>query len=285
MALDPHADIFDDTVLEVHNLPAHNVQGPTSFGGFWLALHNKYASTSHMRFVGAVGYEVRTTGNLATQHAVVNGSRSADDSSVAIGQSCDLFFRDPMTKLLSGARNLMFRTSLAAVNSTTPSQSIMSQQSEQRDVFRTSFAYLGGAVGITILALLMAAARFRGYRVLGWAVTMGPVEVAKAFDAPLLRGVDSNAQIKSLTASVGSRRVMYGVGVGTDGGSPPASSAEEIIMHEPGEYDAPRQKGAFLRTKETTSMMVGLAEGATGRLMMGPVDDVRQPRKGEVFDG
>lgn len=88
IALDPHTDIFDDTVLQAHDLPARNVQGPTSFGGYWLALQNKYASTAHMRFAGAVGYEVRTTGNLATQYAVVNGSRSDSGSSATPWRSC-----------------------------------------------------------------------------------------------------------------------------------------------------------------------------------------------------
>lgn len=190
-----------------------------------------------------------------------------------------------MAELLAGARNLMFRTSLAAVNGSTPSQSVTAQQSEERAVFRTSYAYLGGALGITVVALLMAAGLFKGYSALGRAVTMSPVEVAKAFDAPLLRGVDSNAVIKGLTAAAGSRMVMYGVGVSGEGGSLGGSSAEEIIIHEPGEYQAQQQqKMAFLRAKETT-LLGGLVGASNGRLMMGPVDDVRPPRKGEVFDG
>ncbi|ETN44487.1 uncharacterized protein HMPREF1541_10157 [Cyphellophora europaea CBS 101466] len=279
IALDPHTSIFDDNVLESIDLPGRSVQGPTSMGGFWLALQNKYASTTHVRFAGAVGYEIASTGNLATQYAVVNGTRSTN-SNTAIGSSCDLYFRDPITELLAGARDLMFRLGVAAINSTMPSQSVMAESSEKRAVFRTNYAYLGGAVGITIVALLLAAALFKGYSTLGRPMTMSPVELAKAFDAPLLKGADSNAEMKALIELMGTRSVMYGAGTGASGQD---TSADEIIMHEPGEWQAQAQKHTFVRSNETWE---GDSVGSgAGRLLMGPAHEVRPPRRGEVFGG
>ena len=47
---------------------------------------------------------------------------------------------------------------------------------------------------------------------------MSPVEIAKAFDASLLRGRNSNADIDALIKEVGGRSVRYGsVSVGADG--------------------------------------------------------------------
>jgi hypothetical protein len=271
ITLDPHTDIFDDHVLDVFNLPIYNRQGPTSFGGYWLALQNKFASALHLRFVAAVGYESRTQGNLATQYAVVNGTRS-DNDSYAIGSSCDLYFRDPMAEMLAGARNLMFRMALAAVNGTTPAQAVTAQQSETRAVFRTSYPYLAGALGITVVALLMAASLYRGYSRLGRAMTMSPVEVAKAFDAPLLRGADSNAEIKGLIKVAGGKGVMYGVEAEEGGLS------EEILLHKPGEGQVQERKRASARASEASV-------GSSGKLVMGGADEVRPPIKGESFDG
>lgn len=60
ITLDPNSTIFDDIVEAQPNFNStSNRQGPTILGGFWFALNNKFASTLHLRWVGAVGYEVR----------------------------------------------------------------------------------------------------------------------------------------------------------------------------------------------------------------------------------
>jgi hypothetical protein len=210
IALDPRTNTFDDVVLQVHDLPARPSQGVTTFGGYWRALQNKYLSAAHLRFVGAVGYELLSSGNSALQYAVVNGTRT-DGGSGAIGSSCDLYFRNPMDDLLAGARDLMFRTALAAVNSTTPAQRVLAQQSDRRAVFKTNYAYLGGALAVTILALVLASYLFKGYHALGRKMTMSPVEVAKAFNAPLLASAGSNSEMERLIAQLGLKNIKYGV--------------------------------------------------------------------------
>ena len=274
VSLNPHTSLFDDKVLQIHNLPLYPHQGPTSFGGYWRALQNKFGSSSHLRFVGALGYESRSVGNLATQYAVVNAS-SSSSSTGSIGTTCDLSFRDPLAEMLAGARSLLFRTALAFADEVTAVQSVVATQSGERAVFRTSYGYLVGGVGVTALALCVAVGLFRGYAALGRGVTMSPVEVGKAFDAPLMRGVDGNAEIKGLVRGVGGTAVRYGV-VGGDG------LGEEVIIHEPGEYQAMGGKGAYVRANDV-SMQFLPTEGQ-GRLIMGPAERVRPPRRGEVFD-
>lgn len=45
---------------------------------------------------------------------------------------------------------------------------------------------------------------------MGRNMTMSPLEVAKAFNAPLLAAQDSNAEVKELVEKIGSRTVQYG---------------------------------------------------------------------------
>ena len=133
ISLDPqtsiHDDIFQQSYDEWSLDPVSNIQGPCTLGGYWLALYNKFDSSTHMNFGGAVGYELQSTGNAATQYAITDGADATRDSSYEIATSCSLTFRDPMPDLLAGARNLMFRAAVAAFNnSTMESQTVTARQ-------------------------------------------------------------------------------------------------------------------------------------------------------------
>jgi hypothetical protein len=279
IALDPHTDIFADQVLEPYILTSTPRQGANLFSGVWLGLQNKFLSSAHLRFVGAVGYEFTSSGNLATQYAVVNGSRSDNQ---AIGSSCDLYFRDPMTELLAGARNLMFRLSVAAANESTPLQTLSATDTQARAVFRTQYAYLGGALAITLVALLMAVALFRGYSELGRRMTMSPVEIAKAFDAVILREVDSNARVDSIVKQAGRKGVRYGVVAGNEFATTTYHDTGDDI-HELSEsrHNAAAAKKPFVRSNDSLKSTTA----SEPRLHMGASENMRAPRKGEVFGG
>ena len=287
IALDPHTDIFRDEPIERYSLTSPGISGSNAWAGVWLALQNKYGSQAHLRFTGAVGYTLTSEGNLATQYAVVNGSRadgSASSASTAIGSSCDIYFRSPMTELLSGARNLMFRMSVAAANSTTPLQTVTATQTQQRAVFRTQYAFMAGGIGITLIALLMAAGLFHGYASLGRSMTMSPIETAKAFNAPILAGADSNAPVKQLVKDVGTRSVRYGTAfiAGNTGYSSatehaPASEIQYTERGRGGVEEA--QKVPFVGAQENNMNM----RGGT-KLHMGASEDIFAPRRGQVFE-
>ncbi|MBE7179797.1 MAG: DUF3176 domain-containing protein [Terriglobus roseus] len=285
IALDPHTDIFSDEVLERYILTAPALTGANIFSGIWLGLQNKFSSSGHLRFVGAVGYEFTSSGNLATQYAVVNGSRS--ESNTAIGSSCDVYFRDPMAELLAGARNLMFRLSVAAANETTPLQTLTAVDTQQRAVFRTQYAYMGGALALTLVALVMAAALFKGYAELGRSMTMSPIEVAKAFDAPILKGSDSNARVKTLIKQTGKRSVKYGA---SNDGSTGSGFGPTQYYEVAGDHVHPMSvPGNDAAVKEpfvnSSDSFESSAHTSGSKLHMGSSDNIRSPRKGEVFSG
>jgi hypothetical protein len=68
---------------------------------------------------------------------------------------------------------------------------------------------------LTSIAVFFVTLTFDGYWTLGRNVSMSPLEIAKAFNAPLLESADSNADVKSLMRVVGERSVKYGA-VSTD---------------------------------------------------------------------
>jgi hypothetical protein len=81
----------------------------------------------------------------------------------------------------------------------------------QRTVDRTDWRFAAGAMAAALLGVLGALPLFWGWWQLGRAVSLNPLELAKAFRAPLLAGVaHSNADRAELAGPVGLRRVRYG---------------------------------------------------------------------------
>jgi hypothetical protein len=52
---------------------------------------------------------------------------------------------------------------------------------------------------------------FKGCWLLGRGVTLSPVEIANAFEAPVTRGTDPNAEVDMLLEQIGGRTVNFGV--------------------------------------------------------------------------
>jgi len=62
-----------------------------------------------------------------------------------------------------------------------------------------------------VVAMILVLCIFAGYHRLGRKVTMSPIEIAKAFNAPTLQGQDSNATVSDLLQELQDRGVRYGV--------------------------------------------------------------------------
>jgi hypothetical protein len=61
------------------------------------------------------------------------------------------------------------------------------------------------------LACLAILPTYRGWWLLGRLVSLSPLEIAKAFDAPMLRGIDANGTSSELARAIGDARVRYEV--------------------------------------------------------------------------
>ena len=223
----PGSSMFDDKVINQTEVPPNLSIGPTTLGGFGKALSNTYNSEANLRFVGAVGYELITTGATANRYAIL-----ADDSSSGTGvgsyANCDLSFTDPSNDLVQAVRSLMFRTAIAAANSSIPadSQYVTAQESTTLPIYESHYLYLGLAVLVTSLGWLAMLPIFGGWWHVGRTVTMSPVETGKAFRAPMLASSDGNAEIDNLLKEVGTRPIRYGA-VATGG------EYSRLELHEP----------------------------------------------------
>jgi hypothetical protein len=214
VTLDPASTIYDDVVMEIKPTSVENRQGPTTLGGLWLALSNRFNSEAHLRWVGAVGYELLNKGATANQYVLINGSGTDEYGGFNPGTSCSLYYQDPVDDLLQSARELMFRTAVAAANSSS-TQYIQAHQTSTRPIYESHYAFLAVATIVTGIAIACVSLTFHGYWQLGREFSMSPLEIATAFNAPILRGAGSNADAKTLLDEVGDRPVKYGA-VGTN---------------------------------------------------------------------
>ncbi|KAI9652177.1 MAG: hypothetical protein M1831_007158 [Alyxoria varia] len=69
---------------------------------------------------------------------------------------------------------------------------------------------------VTELAALAALQMYTDYWNVGRDVSKSPIEIAKAFEAPTLEGVDLDAETKGLVGGVRTRELRYGVVEGAD---------------------------------------------------------------------
>ncbi|KAH8778373.1 hypothetical protein F5882DRAFT_501781 [Hyaloscypha sp. PMI_1271] len=214
ISLPANSSIYDDEIISTYNVTETYTPGSyTTYGGLFLALANRFNSWTNMRFAGAIGYDVTTSGAVANQYVQPNTTSGAES------MTCGLAFTDPTDNLIDNARELMFRTAVAAANSSNV-RSVPAQQEATIAVYQSHYMYLGLASLFTTLAIILVVPTFIGYWYLGRNVSMSPIETAKAFNAPLLRNEDSNAEADHLIDNLGHIGVRYGViltGAGNDG--------------------------------------------------------------------
>ncbi|KAE9376429.1 hypothetical protein N431DRAFT_330742 [Stipitochalara longipes BDJ] len=213
ISLPENSTIYDDEIESTYTIAETYTPGSyTTYGGLSLALANRFNSWANLRFAGGIGYDVSTSG--ATSNQFVQGN-----TTIGAENNCSLAFNDPTTNLLNNARELMFRTAIAAANSSNI-RSLPAQQQTIVAVYQSHYLYLGLASLFTTLAIILIVPTFIGYWKLGRTVSMSPIEIGKAFNAPLLRSEDSNADADNLIQSLGHVGVRYGViqtGAGNDG--------------------------------------------------------------------
>lgn len=251
VSLNDATTISDDKVNSISTVTPQNAQGPTTLGGMGLALNNKFNSKAYMRFTGAVGYDISSSGSPPNEYIAAAGNDSS-----RIGSSfstCSLRWADPMADLLAAAREVMFRTAVRAANSTTPQQTVRATQTGIRTVYKSHYLFLALALLVTLLGVAFVAPIFSGWWMLGRKVSPSPIETAKAFSAPLLRGHDSNSEADALLKEVGNRKVKYGE-VAILGGR----------VVPPDMYIPPDDSGVIRRLKMASPGFVRLPQDHTG---------------------
>ena len=232
ITLDPTSSYFDDQVLETVDYPGIGNVGPTTLGGLAKAITDLYDSTANLRFIGALGYELITSGPTSNRFAIIDPSNPA--------ANCTIYFEDPATPLLEAARDLMFRTAIYSANGTNAFQTVKANENVTLPVYHSNYVYLALATLFSVLALLVVFPQFLGWWNLGRQVSMSPIETAKAFRAPMLMGADPNGEKEDLIAVTGDRGVLYGAV------SPGEGQAEWLGMNQPNLVRRPRRGERFV---------------------------------------
>ena len=111
---------------------------------------------------------------------------------------------------LYGSRAWDVRATSIPKTKLSKTQSVVLEESRTVAVFRVSYAYAVGASCVVLLCALATAPLLSGWRRPGRDLSVSPLEVANAFDAPLLAGVPSGASVGTMLRAVGGVEVRYG---------------------------------------------------------------------------
>jgi hypothetical protein len=211
-----------------------------------LVLDALFNSFAHIQWAGAVGYDLSSTGAAAFEYSTRNDSDPSDLT------RCMITWKDPTNDMLATARQLAFRTAITAANTSnaTDIQTMNALQENQVTIYRSNYLYLALALLFTLLSALCVAPIFHGWWRLGRKMTLSPIEIAKAFNAPSLANSDSNLAIKALLKEVGSRELIYGAisavqSTGYKGSSNETDVAEKLVIGGPEGFREPREGMVF----------------------------------------
>ena len=78
-------------------------------------------------------------------------------------------------------------------------------------VYRADMAYFAAAASVQVFAILIILFTFYGWWRIGRDATFSPIEIAKAFDAPLLKDAPSTQSRYRVALIESDRKIQYGV--------------------------------------------------------------------------
>lgn len=168
---------------------------PSTIGGIASAAQNLYGSNITSISNGD------SLGIVATG-MVANTYINSDLNSYT---TCNVSWTDPMPDILIIIRELTFRAAFKAFKSN-GAQKVFASSSIPRPYYVSSYRYLVAAMLLTFFCTCVIVPLFAGWWYLGRAVSLSPIETAKAFRAPLLHGTECNGSIRDLLQEVGYRK-------------------------------------------------------------------------------
>ena len=209
-------------------------------GGFQYAGNYLFNSKATFQFAGAIS-ATTLEGPLANQN-IANATNA-----------WTITFHDPMETMLDAMREIAFRASLQAgkdnVTVTDAQQSVLYTGHNTHTIYVTDTIYMVVGALVSLIGVVAVGATLYGWWQLGRNVSMSPLEIAKAFDAPLLRDMGSNVSHDQIPTCIKSQRIQYGV-------------------------------GTAVRKRSGTTPTEGWE---TDYLIVGPIDSIRSPEAGEAY--
>jgi hypothetical protein len=144
--------------------------------------------------------------------------------------TCGIHSRDPTDFILHALHQLAFRFALAQAGAN-DTQAVAAVDVSPVAIFHSHYVFLALAVGVSVLTILAILPTLDRWWILGRKVSLSPLETARAFNAPLLRDVDSNSSVEQLARAVRHRPVQYGVvDVAMDDGIPEQDAPRDTVV-------------------------------------------------------
>lgn len=190
--------------------------GRWTLGGLYLAATSLFQANATYQFIGALGTLLTLPDTLSNQFLE---TPVGNDTLYGLGipQVCFSNWTDPTSHILSALNQIAFRVSINGAsfpyrNTTAPipPRFITMQEVRTVNVFKSVYKYLAASTALTIVCVVLVLPTFIGWWELGRSVSLNPLELAKAFDAPLMNGPGSNAPLHELVNTMGMRTVRYG---------------------------------------------------------------------------
>jgi hypothetical protein len=152
------------------------------------------------------------------------------------------------------------------------SQIVAVQESLPLAVYKSHMIYTAIAMGLTLVTTLLVAMLLQGYARLGRVFSMSPLEVAKAFDAPLLRDVGSNLTGQDISRALGRAKLRYGEVIGNAQTLSEVTSIENarLLEHE-------------MATLTTSYSNKGVPQRQGCKLQIGTAHAIMRPRNGVFY--
>lgn len=139
------------------------------------------------------------------------------------GPSCKLFVYNPLHYVMQKLNSLMLISSMRSATSHklgakdfgVPLEKAQATQTDMRinSIIYVTNWWFGAAAMITVfICILCVLPNYWGFWQLGRKVTLGPIEIANAFQAPVLDhpNVSSRGEVKDIVSQIGDRPVQYG---------------------------------------------------------------------------
>ncbi|KAE8364918.1 hypothetical protein BDV27DRAFT_157399 [Aspergillus caelatus] len=203
-----------ETIAEIYDTnEQEDITTNSTIGGVYLAANDLLQSK-------AVGMQINHAWTLETSGMLAQDHLTRADELV----SCQDTWKDPTPQVVAELQKLMFRTALSVPNNSSQPLPLLQhgeeliQQNQTVDVvkledvsvFQVHYGYLAAGAAVMGVCLAVVALTFYEWWKIGRPITMSPVDIAKAFNAPVLKADGLNGDLDRFLPVVGDRHVRYG---------------------------------------------------------------------------
>jgi hypothetical protein len=258
-------DQIDDLrVVEYANLN-EKFNTVSTVGALTYVFNNLFSSSANLTYTSA--WDIASRGSQA--QTIFYAENDRDDHSKCYYNIDKPGRDDPAIELLRKINTFSFTAALYSTGAPTIERkkriaANMAHQSFKASVtgiveqYKTSFEYVGGALAATFITVLLVLPVYWGFWQLGRKVTLGPLEISHAFNAPIIapdKTKNHHGDFDEVLNDVGKRRVQYGQLVGAPPGQMGLAEPTRVAM------PSARHGGQVMHNKSNRRIAAGAAFG------------------------